>query len=319
MVTVGLPAIAHCRDVLAAGSKSFALAARLLSPPAADRAAVLYAWCRRADDAVDLVPPAHAPVAVARVRAELAACYGAAAVDEPALAAFQRVCAEIRLPRAYPDALVEGLAMDARGAAYHTLDDLYGYAHRVAGVVGLMMCHALGVRDDRALPYAAHLGIAMQLTNICRDVGEDWQRGRLYLPDDLLADAGASGLRARLGEPIAAFPHAAIARAVERLLAIADGLYASGARGLAALPWRAGLAVRAARLIYAAIGRQLARRGYDALAGRAVVPRWRKRWLAVVATVQQLAAAPVHAITMRHRPARLPGRTVRFPDDVFPR
>ena len=84
------------------------------------------------------------------------------------------------------------MAMDVADTRYRTFDDLFAYCYRVAGVVGLIMCHVMGVRDDRALVPAVHLGIGMQLTNVCRDVAEDWDRGRLYLPEELLARHGSA-------------------------------------------------------------------------------------------------------------------------------
>lgn len=312
-------AIAACHRTLATGSKSFALATRLLPGGAADRAAIIYAWCRRADDAVDLCEPAHAGHAVARLREELSRLYASAPVADPALAAFGAVVRERAIPIAYPGALLDGMAADAAGTRYATLTELYGYCYQVASTVGLMMSHVFGLRDARALRHAAHLGIAMQLTNICRDIAEDWERGRLYLPDELCAEVGAGELHRRLGEPVAALPRGAIARAVERLLAIADGFYRSGDRGIWALPWRAGLAVRAARAIYAQIGHQLARRGFDPLAGRVIVPGFYKLALAATATARQLAATPaVLGHRLARRPPRIPTRTIQFGDDVVP-
>jgi len=312
-------AVATCHRTLAAGSRSFALATRLLPRRSADRAAILYTWCRRADDAVDLCEPADAGIAVARLRDELTRVYAGGLTVDPTLLAFGAVVAEAGIPLAYPRALLDGMARDAAGAPLATLAELYAYCYQVAGTVGLMMSHVFGVRDDRALRHAAHLGIAMQLTNICRDIVEDWDRGRLYLPDELCAEVGAGLLRRRLGEPVEALPRAAIARAVERLLAVADRFYRSGDRGIWALPWRAGMAVRAARQIYAQIGHQLARHGFDPLAGRTIVPAWRKAWLAAVAGAAQLAGAPA-AIGHRigGRPPRSPTRVLRFPDDVLP-
>jgi len=319
MATPAEPAVAACHRTLARGSKSFALATRLLPRRAADRAAILYTWCRRADDAVDLCAPAEAPGAVAALRAELSRLYAGGVTVDPTLFAFAAVVAETAIPIAYPRALLDGMARDAAGAGYATLDELYGYCFQVASTVGLMMSHVFGVRDDGALRHAAHLGIAMQLTNICRDVAEDWERGRLYLPDELCAEAGAGDLRRRLGEPVSALPRPAIARAVARLLALADRFYRSGDRGIWALPWRAGIAVRAARRIYAQIGRELARRGFDPLAGRAVVPGWRKLALAATAGARQLAGAPAAlGHQLGGRPPRAPTHLVRFPDDVLP-
>jgi phytoene synthase len=123
--------------------------------------------------------------------------------------------------------------------------------------------------------------MATQLTNICRDVAEDWQRGRLYLPRDVLGDASHARLCRALGGDLPDDAAPALAGAVRALLALADRYYASGDRGLAHLEWRAAMAVRTARLVYAEIGGELRRRGHDVRAGRAVVPRRRKLRLAL--------------------------------------
>ena len=162
------------------------------------------------------------------------------------------------------------------GTRYATQEQLLLYCYRVAGTVGLMMSHVMGVSEQRALRNACHLGIAMQLTNICRDVLEDWERGRLYVPEQLLAEHGLGDLRSLLGAPLPVQARDELARAVQRLLALAEHYYRSGESGLRALPWRCAFAVRAARWIYAEIGRVLARRHFDVFAGRAVVSTPRK-------------------------------------------
>ena len=313
----GAEAVAASHRTLAQNSKSFALATRLLGRRDADRAAVIYAWCRRADDAVDLCAPAEAAAAVGRLRAELHDVAEQTAGDaaDPVLAAFGQVIRDVRIPLAYPRALLDGMAADATNRRYETLPELYGYGYEVAGTVGLMMSHVFGVRDERALRQAVHLGIAMQLTNICRDVGEDWERGRLYLPDELCADVGMPGLRAQLGEPVAALPRAKVAAAVERMLGMATRFYRSGEQGIAALPWRAGLAVRAASSIYARIGHRLAQRGFDPLAGRVVVPTTHKLALVLAALGRQLVRGPA---ALMARAAVTPTTLLRFPSDVLP-
>jgi phytoene synthase len=158
----------------------------------------------------------------------------------------------------------------------------------VAGVVGLMLCHVFGLRDPRALVNAEHLGIAMQITNICRDVVEDFRNDRVYLPADWLRESGAPELSPPAGELLAA--RAALAAVISRALAVADRYYASGDAGLPALSFRVALAVRAARLVYAEIGEVLRRRGGDALAGRAVVPLRRKLVLVARAVFAELFA-----------------------------
>jgi len=251
------------RAIIRRHSKSFAMAARLLSPAVRGHAEKLYAWCRYADDAIDLAPtPLAAVVALADLRADLDAIYAGRPVNSPAGKMLATVVSDIRLPREYPDELLAGMAMDAAGTRYRTLDELLLYCHRVAGVVGLMMCHAMGVADERSAVHAGHLGIAMQLTNIARDVAEDWSRGRLYLPLDWLD-----------GEPPQDRPleDATTAPVVRRLLDVADRYYASGEAGLIHLDRRSRLAVRVARTVYAEIGSEVRRAGCRPSAGRAVV------------------------------------------------
>ena len=287
--------------------KSFALASRLLPQRVAEQASVVYAWCRRADDAIDeggAEPPEHA---LARLRHELGELYTGETPHDPVLRAFGGVLHEAAIPWAYPASLLDGMAMDVGGHAYHRLEDLLVYAYRVASTVGLMMCHVMGVSHPTALRPAAHLGLAMQLTNVCRDVAEDWQRGRLYLPDELLARHGAGGLAAELGNPLPDAAAGACARAVAELLAIADGYYRSSDAGLAHLSWRCALGVNAARRIYSAIGGQIVRQRCDVRAPRAVVPKATRLWLcacAAGATVarrllqpaRRFEAVPLHTV-----------------------
>lgn len=280
------------RAVLAKNSKSFALAARLLPPDVASDVFVLYAYCRHVDDAIDLSPPADQPLRVVGLHAELDTVYADASPRDPRLGEFQRVVRERGIPRMYLEELLAGMGMDAERVAYRDFAQLALYAQRVAGVVGLMMCHVMGVRRQDALENAAHLGIGMQLTNIARDVLEDWTRGRLYLPDDLLAEHGLTELRAKVGQ---AFPPEAaggVARTIATLLDRADAYYASGDRGLPDLSLRCGLAVRSARRVYSAIGDRVRSQGCDPLAGRAVVSGGRKLALVAVSMAETLCAAP---------------------------
>ncbi len=271
---------------LAAGSKSFALAGRLLPRSCRDDAAVLYAWCRRCDDAVDLAGPELRAEALRRMRRELEAAYAGHETFDPVLRAFGEVVRRRRIPRRYPSQLLDGFQMDVEGATYPSLGALLGYAYCVAGTVGVMMAHVMGVTQPGPLRRAAHLGIAMQLTNICRDVDEDWRNGRLYLPRELLA--AQEGAR---------FDPTAARRAVRGLLGEADRFYASADAGLGALRFRCAVAIRAARLIYADIGRVIAARGHD-VRRRAVVSRGRKLWLA--------ARALMIEVTLRVRRAPRP-------------
>jgi len=309
-MTALTPAREAARQVLAHKSKSFALAAKLLSPAVASNVVVLYAYCRRADDAVDLATPAEQPLRLAALREELDRVYSPREVADPELAAFQQVVHDCEIPRVYVDELLAGMQMDVESFDYRTLEDLTLYAHRVAGVVGLMMCHVMGVRTRHALEHAAHLGIGLQFTNIARDVLEDWGRARLYLPDTLLESHGVGDLRQRLAAGGPEFPRECargVAAATSELLDRAEAYYRSGDAGMQDLSLRCGLAVRTARHVYAAIGERVRAQGCDPLAGRAIVPGRRKLLLAGRALWQTLCAAP--RAWMRPAP--------RTPDAVF--
>jgi phytoene synthase len=211
-----------------------------------------------------------------------------------------------RIPREYPLALLEGLALDVTGKRYATIDELLHYCWCVAGSVGAMMCHVLGVTRQRAVVHGVHLGMAMQLTNICRDVAEDWERGRLYVPAELLPGVEPCGtLPPRLAQR-------ALPPAIERLLRVASALYRSGDAGLRYLPLRARFAVAAARRLYSRIGAELEERKFDAMLGRACVPGPRKVQCLAHAALDTLRAGGLS----RRRSASL--GVVRFPVDVLP-
>ncbi len=303
------------RRIIAHHSKSFALASRLLPGVARDRAVVVYAWCRRADDAVDLAARGQGASALARLRDELDAVYGAQTLDDDILEAFRQVTRVCRIPKLYPFELLEGLRMDVEATRYQTLPQLLHYCYRVAGTVGLMMCHVMGLRDESATRNAAHLGAAMQLTNICRDVAEDWERGRLYLPDALLEKHAAGGLHTALGGAFPEWARVPVARATDDLLDLAAAYYRSGDAGIPALSWRCGVAVRTARRVYERIGARVRAQRCDPLEGRAWVGSAAKLALAAGA----MAASLVPGERRGRAGARLepPRRAVRA-QDVFP-
>jgi 15-cis-phytoene synthase len=310
--------VAACHRILAGRSLSFRLASRLLPRDVRDDAAVVYAWCRRCDDAVDERPPEEHDAALALLRRELDELYAGRALADPIADAFAEVVRRRGIPEAYPSELLRGMEMDVRGVRYETLEDLLLYCHRAAGTVGLMMCHVMGAAHPAALRRAAHLGIAMQLTNVCRDVHEDWLRGRLYLPAALLEEEGVGFVARAAGGPVPAGVGPALAPVVRRLLGEADRFYRSGDLGLSELPWRCALAVKAARLLYAAIGARIARQGHDVFTGRAVVPGARKLLLVGRAAAGAVASLPGR-LRGRSSPALLPAPTrTRFPDDVLP-
>lgn len=265
--------LAACRRLMAGGSRSFAAASRLLPRRVAAPAAALYAFCRVADDAVDdCRDPAAALAALHALRERLEALYAGRPGPHLADQALAEVVHDFALPRALPEALLEGFAWDAAGRRYESIDALHDYGARVAGTVGVMMAVLMEVRDPASLARAGELGLAMQLTNIARDVGEDARNGRLYLPRAWMAEEGLDAdtwLAAPRFEP-------ALGRVIARVLAEADRLYERAECGVASLPRDCRPGIQAARLVYAEIGHQLARDGLDAIARRTVVPGRRK-------------------------------------------
>ncbi|MFN3644117.1 MAG: 15-cis-phytoene synthase [Gemmobacter sp.] len=297
-----------CRAAIRTGSHSFHAASRLLPPRVREPALALYAFCRVADDAVDAVPDADAArkaAAVIRLGERLEAVYAGRPRDAAADRAFARVVEDFGMPRALPEALLEGFAWDAEGRRPQTLADLRAYAARVAASVGAMMCVLMRVRERDALARACDLGLAMQLTNIARDVGEDARAGRLYLPGDWLAEAGVDAA-AFLARPEAG---PAVRAVVRRVLAEAEALYLRAEAGAAALPMACRPGIFAAARIYRGIGGAVARAGYDSVSMRARTGRGQKiGWL-----VEAAARAAVSAVMPR--PAWLHARPV--PETAF--
>lgn len=261
---------AACDRMLRDGSKSFRAAALLLPRAIRGPATALYAFCRLADDAIDEGPGDAATVA--RLERRVESAYAARPIDHPVDRAFAETVRGFGVPRSVVMALIEGLSWDAQGRRYETLDDLCGYAARVAGSVGVMMAVLMARRSADVLARAADLGVAMQLSNIARDVGTDAAMGRIYLPLAWLREAGIDP------EAFLARPQftPALASVVARLLAEAERLYARADAGIAALPAGCRPGIRAARAIYAEIGHEVARRGHDSVSQRAVVPARRK-------------------------------------------
>lgn len=260
--------------------RTFALASTFLPPSSRDDAAVLYALCRLIDDLADEADDAEqARRDLTTLLAFLRATAAGTSADPGPLNAAEEGAADLvsawvsvaerRHIPLYPlEALVAGVLTDTGPVAMADDHELFVYCYRVAGTVGLLMCGVLDVDDPEALPLAVDLGIGMQLTNICRDVLEDAERGRVYLPASRLLAAGTTpqAILDGAADPVA------ISNVVTQLLSVADGRYARGEQGLAYLPRRCRFAIRAAARMYRSIGVRLRRAGANPMLGRTVVP-----------------------------------------------
>jgi phytoene synthase len=256
--------VAEARATTRRVARTFALACRLLPRAVRDDVYLLYLVFRRLDDLVD----EEQPDAAARVDAVAEWAEGAAGERTPEVAVLETLAARHPLPRGAIADFCAGMRQDLGGETFATEADLDRYCYRVAGTVGLVMTAVLGARDPRrAQPAAAALGMAMQRTNILRDIDEDAENGRVYIPSQTVARHGslAPGHRAGL---------------VREQIARADLLYDRGLAGVCEL--RQGRrAIAAAGAMYREILRQIERDGYGARPGRSSVPRARK--LAVAA------------------------------------
>lgn len=268
--------MAHCVEAIRHGSRSFYTASKLLPASVRDPALALYAFCRLADDAVDLHMAKADAVLNLHERLDLA--YRGKPCDAPADRAFAAVIEEFDMPRALPEALLEGLAWDAMERRYRSLSDLHDYSARVASAVGAMMCVLMRVRDPNALARACDLGVAMQLTNIARDVGEDAREGRFYLPIRWMEEAGLS-VEDFLKQPKMS-PE--IGSIIAKLLQHAEQLYIKSEAGLHGLPVKSRPGIFAARFVYAGIGKAVRKNGLDSVNVRAYTTTVQKiGWLMV--------------------------------------
>ncbi len=268
--------------MLAKGSKTFAFAGRFLPPDRLDEAALLYAFCRHADDVADDAPTIEQGRAgLNQLSNELWGRTGPSAQMAAVRELLQRRSIDPRVAQA----LLDGVGSDLGTVRIASDAALVRYGYQVASTVGLMMCGVLGVDDPEAQPFAVDLGVAMQITNICRDVAEDAANGRVYLPAERLAALGVTS------DPQAVLGAREAVRVVVRdLLELADRYYRSAEHGMRFIPWRARLAILVASRVYRAIGVRLARHGHDALAGRTVVPMGGKLVAALGALVAFVGA-----------------------------
>lgn len=275
----------NCTASIRHGSKSFHIASLLLPRHTRQAAHALYAFCRHSDDLID--DQARQPDALDRLRDRLDRLYEGVPYNHACDRAFARIVHQHAIAKAIPLALLDGFAMDMESRRFHTMAEVKDYAARVASTVGLMMSLVMNEGDVWTLARAADLGLAMQLTNIARDVGEDARNGRLYLPLDWLREAGIDA------DAFLAAPRftPALGQVVRRLLMVADHHYQLGHTGIVRLPADCRHAIRTAALTYQDIGRSIARNGFDSVSFRARTTLARK----LVLVLQAMKPTPLSA------------------------
>lgn len=265
---------------------TYYLASRFFPAKVRDDVDALYGFVRTADEWVD--NPAGGDAAsglapLARWRSQVVEAYSGHPPGDPVLAAFVETALRTGIPHEEPLAFLDAMASDASVSEYATYEDLRGYMRGSAVAVGLMMGSILGVpMEGRARQGASDLAEAMQMTNFLRDVGEDLERGRLYLP---LEDLAAQGLgRADLERREVT---GRVRDLLASLIARTRGLYAASDPAIRSLPVEARRPVELARVLYARILDRIESNGYDVFRRRARTGRW-ERGVAVVATLARL-------------------------------
>lgn len=268
--------IVGARDAIQHGSKSFRAASRLFDPATRERAWLLYCWCRHCDDVCDgqvygFAGGIRGNISILRGRTRQA-IEGKESSELP-FRALGLLLSECPIPQCFLDDHVEGFALDEMGWQPQTEEDLARYCYHVAGTVGCMMAIIMGVpaEDEQTLERAADLGIAFQLSNIARDVREDFEAGRCYLPRQWLDEFGIEG--SDLFEPRNG---PALVEMVGRLMEAVEVYENSARQGVERLPFRSRLAVLTALRIYGAIGRRVLSRGTSAWDERVTIGKLEK-------------------------------------------
>ncbi len=282
-------------QVLSRHGRSFRYASHFLGRTEAQNAARLYAFCREVDDLADLsLDQVQADSRLRQIERGLSTGRS----TDPIVADLLALAASTELDLTAATELVRGVRDDLGRVEIASIDELLRYCFRVAGTVGLMMGPLLGIRDRCAEPFAIDLGIAMQLTNIARDVMEDAAAGRRYLPGDW-----TEGLKPE--QIVASTDTASISvqRAIARVLRLAERYYRSGEAGLVYLPEKPRLAITIAARLYREIGRELERRELAFWEGRAVVSPWRKLRITARILIQHHSHTRLGRRARKHDPS----------------
>ncbi|UCE10955.1 MAG: phytoene/squalene synthase family protein [Candidatus Thorarchaeota archaeon] len=267
----------YCMDLFKLHAKSFYFASRYLEEHERKSMAALYAFCRLADDFADEIdiPKDRLEVELDRLLEITEKLATGVNFNHPIFIAFGDTMRKYSIPLRYVQELIEGVRMDINLIEVRTTEELDKYCYHVASTVGIMMCHVWGADNPDTLERAADLGRAMQLTNILRDVAEDFENGRIYIPLETRSEfrIGIDDFKNRSTSPNFKWM-------IRSLISRADSLYAKAEIGIADLPPRAQFTVKVASRVYGEIMNVIKDMDYDVWSRRAVVPKWKKLWIA---------------------------------------
>lgn len=294
-------------NTIAHHAKSFYWASKFLTKGVFKDVSFLYMFCRWVDDTADELGPDQAVAALTTIKSQLLGMAPPVGLMVP----FLNLCLERGIKLEWVIELINGAESDLKTVQIKDEDELVKYSYRVAGVVGLMMCPLIGVKEPKAFFHAIDLGVAMQMVNIARDIDEDGRKGRIYIPETWLADLGIKP--SRLLEVIQKgskherwFLDLKIRPLVKQLLDLSDRYTQSGINGLHYIPPRERLSILVAARIYQAIGKKIRTNQFSVLKGRAQVSALSKLWITARCAIEfvQLslkARKATHQFTAKHQ------------------
>ncbi len=266
---------AQARRITRKYARIFYFSSKFLSKAERDAAYAIYVVCRDSDEAVDNMKLSPKQEHLSRVKENIAAVYNGSSIKENTLLAFREAVNKFKIPQEYFYELIEGMQMDLDKNRYRNFQELYRYCYKVAGVIGLIMLKVFGSKENEAEKYAVDLGVAMQLTNILRDIKEDWEKGRIYLPQEEMQSYGVTEeniVRAKIDDNFKRLMKFQIQRA--------RGYYISSLKGLEFIPSRRLRFVTLSMLkMYSAILDKIERGGFDVFSKRLYISGPRKLFI----------------------------------------
>jgi len=265
------------REITRRHAKTFYCASHFLPKDKRNASYAVYAICRTSDDAVDRAGGGKRTVYLNKIKQKIDSAYGNTQLKDGVLLAFRKTVLVYDIPKDYFDQLLEGMHMDLNKNRYGNFEELYEYCYRAAGVVGLIMLKIFGFNKEQAKQYAVDLGIAMQLTNILRDIKEDYRMGRIYLPQDELSKFNVTEndiSKGRVNKPFIAFMRFQIQRA--------RNYYAESTKGIGMIgDKRSRLVVYMMKDMYAGILGSIEKNNFDVYSQRARLNSTRKMFTAL--------------------------------------
>lgn len=267
-------AFTYAQAVIEEYSRSFTISSRLLPKRRRWAVCALYGFCRYAHNLIEKPRMRTGDEVMDELdilKKEILMAYRTGGSEHPVVMSFIEVASHFRIPIEYPLEFLKGAGMDVDHHRYRTWQDLHVFCYRVAGIVGIMMAYILGFKNESALPYAEKLGVAMQLTNMLRDVDNDRKRDRIYLPEDEMEQFSVTEdtlTRRQMNDALRSLMRIQVERA--------HRLYEEAEPGIALLDRESRFAIRCASRIYRGILYKIEASGYDPFAGRASLGRREK-------------------------------------------